>query len=125
VGGSGYAAIARRLGIDVVIPMKSVVVDSILSHLLGGNVRGVHRVGDGSVEVLEMDVGADAPVLGTRLDELRIAAGALVMLVSRGGEGKDAFIPRGDYAFAAGDRVALIVKKGGEMEAERLFGTRS
>ena len=35
VTGSGYVTIARQLGVDVVIPMKSVVVDSILSHLMG------------------------------------------------------------------------------------------
>ena len=122
VSGAGYAAIARRLGIDVVVPMKSVVVDSILSHLLGSGVRGVHRVGDGSVEILEMELGRTAPVIGTRLDQFKLVAGGLVMLVTREG---DSFLPHGDYVFAAGDKIVLSVKKGGEDEAERLFGTRS
>ncbi len=122
VSGAGYAAIARRLGVDVVVPMKSVVVDSILSHLLGRGVRGVHRVGDGSVEILEMELCDTAPVIGTRLDQFKLAAGGLVMLVTRGTE---SFLPHGDYVFAAGDKIVLTVKKGGEDEAERLFGTRS
>jgi trk system potassium uptake protein TrkA len=122
VSGAGYAAIARRLGIDVVVPMKSVVVDSILSHLLGRGVRGVHRVGDGSVEILEMELCATAPVIDSRLDQFKLAAGGLVMLVTRG---EESFIPHGDYVFAAGDKIVLTVKKGGEDEAERLFGTRS
>ncbi len=119
VSGSGYAAIARRLGIDVVVPMKSVVVDSILTHLLGGGVVGVHRIGDGTIEVLEIEVGEGAQVAGKRLDEFRPASGGLVMLVSRAG---NAFIPRGDYVFTAGDRVVIIVKKGGEADIDKLFG---
>jgi trk system potassium uptake protein TrkA len=118
VSGTGYAAIARRLGIDVVVPIKTVVVDSILSQLLGGSVRGVHRLGAGAVEILEMEVAAGSALAGVRLADFRMAAAALVMLVSRGA---DAFIPKGDTAFVVGDRVALIVARGGEAEAERLF----
>lgn len=120
VSGSGYAAIARRLGIDVVIPMKSVVVDSILSHLLGSGVRGIHRISDGGIEVLEIDVGEHTLVAGRRLDEFRLAAGGLVMLVHRSGK---AFIPKGDYVFTGGDRIVLIAKKGCELEIDKLFGS--
>jgi len=119
VSGAGYAAISRRLGVDVVVPIKSVVVDSILSHLLGGGVRSVHRVADGTVEILEMELGPESLACGARLDALRLSEGSLVMLVTRGG---DAFIPGGDCVFANGDRVSLIVKKGGEAEVERVFG---
>jgi len=119
VSGAGYATIARQLGIDVVVPMKSVVVDSILSHLLGGGIRGVHRIGEGSIEILELEVSASAHIAGKRLDQFPNSAGALVMQVSRG---NDSFIPRGDYVFSPRDRIVLIVKKGAEIEIERLFG---
>lgn len=119
VSGAGYAAISRRLGVDVVVPIKSVVVDSILSHLLGGGVRSVHRVADGTVEILEMELCPDSAASGSRLDSLKLSEGILVMLVTRA---EGAFIPGGDCVFEAGDRVALIVKKGGEAEAERVFG---
>jgi trk system potassium uptake protein TrkA len=120
VTGSGYAAIARQLGVDVVIPMKSVVVDSILSHLMGGGVRGVHRIGDGSVDIIEIEIGRDAPVVDTALSSFKLSAGGLVMLVNREG---GSFIPRGNYVFKGGDRIILIAKNGGEMEIERFFGT--
>jgi trk system potassium uptake protein TrkA len=44
VSGTGYAAIARQRGVDVVVSMKQVVVDLILSHVQGGGVKGVHRI---------------------------------------------------------------------------------
>jgi trk system potassium uptake protein TrkA len=119
VTGAGYAAIARQLGVDVVIPMKSVVVDSILSHLMGGGVKGLHRIGDESVDIIEIEIGQDAPAVDTALSSFKLSAGGLVMLVSRG---EDSFIPRGDYVFKGGDRLILIAKNGNDAELERFFG---
>jgi trk system potassium uptake protein TrkA len=119
VTGSGYAAMARQLGVDVVIPMKSVVVDSILSHLMGGGVKEVHRIGDGSIDILEIEIDGKAPVTDTPLTRFKISAGGLVMLVNRGG---NSFIPRGGYVFNKGDRIVLIVRTGSQSEIDKLFG---
>ncbi|MDR1905214.1 MAG: NAD-binding protein [Treponema sp.] len=119
VSGAGYAAIARQLGIDVVIPLNSVVVDSILSRLMGSGVKGVHRIGDGSIGILEIEISPGSQAEGKVLSGFRLPSGALVMLVKR----KDtSFIPRGDYQFAAGDQVILIAKGDKDMEIRRLFG---
>ncbi|MDR0387823.1 MAG: Trk system potassium transport protein TrkA [Treponema sp.] len=120
VTGPGYAAIARRLGVDVVIPMKTVVVDSILSHLMGGGVTEVHRLGDGSVDIIEVEIRKDVPAADTSIAAFRLSAGGLLMLVNRGG---DSFIPRGDYVFKEGDRIVLITKTGSHAEIEKYFGS--
>jgi trk system potassium uptake protein TrkA len=120
VTGPGYAAIARQLGVDVVIPMKAVVVDSILSHLRGGNIKEVHRLGDGNVDIIEIEIRKDAPVTNTAISAFKLSAGGLLMLVNRGG---DSFIPRGDYVFKEGDRIVLISKTGSQAEIEKYFGT--
>jgi trk system potassium uptake protein TrkA len=119
VTGAGYAAIARQLGVDVVIPMKSVVVDSILSHLMGKEVRGVHRIGDGSIGIIEIEITPDAPAADKPITEFSLSGRGLVMLVNREGT---SFIPRGDYVFKSGDRIVLIAKNGNEAEIERFFG---
>jgi trk system potassium uptake protein TrkA len=119
VTGSGYAAMARHLGVDVVIPMKSVVVDSILSHLMGSGVKEVHRIGDGTVDIMEIEIGKDVPALNKPISDLKLSAGGLVMLVNRGG---NSFIPRGDYIFGQGDRIVLIAKTGSQSEVENFFG---
>jgi trk system potassium uptake protein TrkA len=118
VSGGGYAAIARQLGVDVVIPMKSVVVDSILSKLMG--MKGVHRLGDGSVRILEIDIRAGSRAEGHSLKDFHLPEGALVMLVNR--EVEEDFIPRGDYVYTAGHRLLLIARNGTEMEIEKIFG---
>jgi trk system potassium uptake protein TrkA len=119
VTGSGYAAMARQLGVDVVIPMKSVVVDSILSHLMGSGVKEVHHVGDGEVDIIEVEVGAEAPVIDKPISEFRLSAGGLLMLVNRNG---GAFIPKGGYVFHEGDRIVLIARAGSQAELEKYFG---
>jgi trk system potassium uptake protein TrkA len=122
VTGSGYAAIARQLGVDVVIPMKTVVVDSILTKLMGGGIRGVHRLGEGNVGILEIDVSPGSPAEGKTLKEFRLPEGALVMLVNR--ELEEDFIPRGDYVVTPGHRLILIARNGTEVELEKIFGAR-
>jgi trk system potassium uptake protein TrkA len=124
VTGSGYAAIARQLGVDVVIPMKSVVVDSIMSHLMGRGITAVHRLGDGSINSIEIELRPGTPAAERSIAELNLSGGALVMLVNRGaGPGvHSSFIPRGDYVFKSGDRIILIAKNGSEAEIERFFG---
>jgi trk system potassium uptake protein TrkA len=125
VTGSGYAAIARQLGVDVVIPMKSVVVDSILSHLMGEGITAVHRLGNGDINVFEIELGPDTPAAEKGIAELNLSGGALVMLVNRGAGPavRSSFIPRGDYIFKSGDRIILIAKDGSETELERFFGS--
>jgi trk system potassium uptake protein TrkA len=119
VSGAGYAAIARQLGVDVVIPLNSVVVDSILSRLMGSGVKGVHRIGDGGIGILEIEISRSSQAEGKVLSGFRLPSGALVMLVKRG---NTSFIPRGDYKFMAGDQIVLIAKSDKDMEIRRLFG---
>ncbi|MDR2768829.1 MAG: NAD-binding protein [Treponema sp.] len=119
VTGAGYAAIARELGVDVVIPLKSVVVDSILSKLIGGGVRGVHRLGN-KVGVLEIDIAKGSLAEGKSLKNFHLPAGALVMLVNS--ETESGFIPKGDYVYTAGHRIILAARNGTESEIEKIFG---
>ncbi|MDR1506461.1 MAG: NAD-binding protein [Treponema sp.] len=135
VTGSGYVAIARQLGIDVVIPMKSVVVDSILSKLMGGGIRGLRHIGDGSTGILEIVISGGSQAEGKALKDFHLPEGALVMLVdpaqrSVDPDGEktvlpaDTFIPRGDYVYTAGHRILLIARNGTEMDIMKIFGKK-
>jgi trk system potassium uptake protein TrkA len=123
VTGAGYTAVARQLGVDVVIPLKSVVVDSIMARLLGKGIRGLHRLGDGSVGILDLEISPGSLAEAKALKDLRFPEDALVMLVDRG-EGAGDFILRGDYVCAAGDRLFLIARNGTEAQIQEIFGER-
>ena len=119
VTGSGYAEIARQLGVDVVIPMKSVVADSIHSHLMGTGITGIHRLGDGSIKILELSIGENSPVLSIALKDCKLPANCLIMLIERR---DNSFIPKGSDSFEAGDRIILITHTASNEEIFRFFG---
>jgi trk system potassium uptake protein TrkA len=123
VDSTGYASIARKLGVDVVIPIKTVVVDSILSKLIGGGVKGVHSMGDSTVDILELEIHPGCRAEGHSLKDFHLPEGALVMLVNRKVE--EDFIPRGDYIYTAGHTLILMVKNGTEIDIEEIFGKTS
>ena len=116
----GHKTIAHQLGVDVAIPLKSVVVDSILSHLMGSGISDVHNLGDGSVSIIKIEIAEDSPAVEKSIKEFRLPQNGLLMLVNRG---ETSFIPQGDYIYKAGDKVVLIVKNGNEADLEKYFGT--
>ncbi|MDR1787631.1 MAG: NAD-binding protein [Treponema sp.] len=130
VTGQGYAAIARQLGVDVVIPLKNVVVESIVSKLSGGGIKGIHMLASGDVGVLEIEIAGDSPAVDKPITDFKLSAGGLVMLATRPQAAaarsleETSFIPRGDYVFRAGDRIVLAAKNGSESEIEKFFGAQ-
>jgi trk system potassium uptake protein TrkA len=114
----GHETIARKLGVDVTIPMKSVVVDSILSHLMGKGIRSIHSFGNGSLSIIDIEVGSGSLADEKPITEFKLSGGVLVLLVNRGAS---SFIPRGDYVFKADDKVIVIAKNGMEAEIKKFF----
>jgi trk system potassium uptake protein TrkA len=99
--------------------MQSIVVDSILSHLMGSGVKEVRTLGDGNIDLIEVEIGKDAPVVNKPISDFKLSSGGLLMLVDRG---DISFIPKGDYVFNEGDRIVLIAKAGSQSEIEKYFG---
>ena len=118
VSGPGHKRIALQLGVDVAIPMTSVVVDSILSHLMGKGISNIHSMGDGSVGTLEVEISENSPAVDKNISVFKLSAGGLILLVNRG---TSSFIPQGDYVFQAADKVILIAKTGSDGEIEKFF----
>jgi len=116
--GTGHAAMARRLGVDVVIPLQSIVVDSIFSHLMGSGVKEVRSLGDGNVDLIEVEIGEGVPVIDKPISAFKLSAGGLLLLVSRG---EESFIPKGDYVFKKGDNIVLVARVGSQAEIEKYF----
>jgi len=121
VNGSGYAGMARHLGVDVVIPMMSVVVDSILSHLMGSNVKEVHSLGYENIDLIEAEIGKNAPVIDKPISAFKLTDGGLLLLVKREGI---SFIPKGDYIFREGDRIVVIANVDSHSEIEKYWRSK-
>lgn len=104
---SSYSGIARNIGIDVSIPLRDTVVDSILSHLRGRNVSGVHTISEDGLEIMEFTLPDDTKLEGKALKDIAEAGVFLVLLISRNGD-ESYVIPGGNTELHAGDKLAVI-----------------
>jgi trk system potassium uptake protein TrkA len=61
--------------------------------------------GEGKVNITEVALSADSPVVGRPLRDLHLPADSLIAVVLRNGE---PLVPRGNTQLQAGDRIVLI-----------------
>jgi trk system potassium uptake protein len=71
------------------------------------------------LEIIEMLLGADSPVLGKRLADLDLPEGSLLISVLRGGGG---FVPTGQTVLEAGDEVLAVLNPEIEPELTSYLG---
>ncbi len=111
VASSAFASIAQKLGVDVPVPLRDVVVDSIMSHLRGKAVKEIHTVTNGDLEIIECVIGSDSAVNGKTLKEIADPGLFLVLLNKRAGL-DEYLIPDGNTKLFVGDHVVLISDSG-------------
>lgn len=114
--------IARKLGVDVTVPLRDVVVDAISGHLRGTAVRAVHSVCDRLFEIIECDILAGSRAAGKTLRQIA-APGEYLVLLSAGAGQSALAIPGGETILATGGRAVLVARAGGR-RAERMLAAR-
>lgn len=110
VPSSAYSAIARRLGIEVAIPVRDTVVDSIVSHLRGASVSGIHTVNGGFLEIAEVTVEEGSSVDGKMLMEISDPGKFLILMGQKAGEGAFSILG-GKSVLNSGDKIVVITVK--------------
>ena len=118
---TAYGAVASKLGIDVAVPMRGTVVDSIMSHLRGRNVSAIHSVCNRRFEIVEGDISDKSKFVGKKLRELGDLDGEFLLLLTRKSDGVTA-IPNGGTRLEAGLHVVLIVRSGDTELLARICG---
>ena len=108
VANSAFGEVARKIGIEVAVPIRDSVVDSIMSHLRGDSVTGIHSVNGGSLEIAEIIVPEESEVCGKALKDIAENGRFLVLLVQKKKE--ESFqVPGGNTVLDAGDKIVLII----------------
>ena len=111
VGRSAFVDIARKLGVDVPVPLRDTLVDTIMSHLKGKRVTGLHTVANGEFEIVECDISATSKFNGKMLKNISIPGEFLILLVKKPGQTAYS-IPNGNTMLSSGDHIVLIEKAG-------------
>ena len=118
---SSYGDIARKLGVDVAVPMRGTVVDSILGHLRGGRVESVHSVCNRRFEIVEGYISPKSCVVGKKLQDV-MDLGTYLVLLYRPADGKTYEVPRGGTVLEADANVVLITNAGDAQLVARFCG---
>ena len=104
VTSSAFASIAQKLGVDVPIPLRDVIVDSIMSHLRGNVVKEIHTITNGELEIIESVLPSSSKVNGKTVKEFADPAKFLILLDKH--LGKDEYeITNGNTMLSAGDHL--------------------
>jgi trk system potassium uptake protein TrkA len=122
VGSSAFAEISRKLGIDVPVPLRDAVVDSIMSHLRGKSVKEIHTVTNGQLEIVECEVTSDSKVTGKELKEISNPGTFLVLLDKKSGT-EQYQIVNGNTRITAGDHIVLITVAENSKKVLAYFGS--
>jgi trk system potassium uptake protein TrkA len=115
---SNYVQIATTLGIDVAISPTDSMVSSILQFIRTSNVRSVHSLSGGKVEVTELSVSEGSRVKDKPLRKVKLPQDTLVLSVIR--DDQD-IIPDGGFRFQSGDHVIVITGRESVSKIESLF----
>ena len=109
VSSAAFGEIAKKLGIDVPVPLRDAVVDSIMSHLRGKSVKEIHTVTTGELEVVECEINPSSKILGKTLKEIA-DPGNFLVLMNKNRNTEVYSIANGNTQISSGDHVVLITK---------------
>lgn len=121
VNNSAFADIATKLGIDVSIALRDVIVDSIMSHMRGNAVKEIHTLTNGEYEIIECEVTDNSKTLGKMLKDIA-EPGKFLVLLDRHVGNAEYDIATGNTVFQTGDHLVLIVDTEESRRILELFG---
>ena len=123
VSSSSFGAIAQKLGIDVAIPLRDVIVDSIMSHLRGSAVKEIHTINEGNLEIIECEIAEGSKVNGKSIKEIAQAGKFLVLLSKQKGQ-EHYEIVNGNTILNEGSHLVLIADSELSSKVLEIFGNQ-
>ena len=112
-------AIFPRLGIDTTVSSTKIIFNLIEQQIETNEVIPLAPLQRGNIEIVEVDLGADSPVLGKRIPQVPLPEGALIISIVRDG---NAILPNIDVQFRQGDSVIALVTATKEDQLRNIFG---
>ena len=106
VNNAAFATIATKLGVDVSVALRDVIVDSIMSHMRGKAVKEIHTITNGQLEIVECEVTSSSKANGKTLKEIS-NPGNFLVLMNRDNTGTYQIV-NGNTKLMSGDHIVLI-----------------
>lgn len=103
-----------QMGVDRVVCSVSALTSIIQQQAFIDEMTNIIPVGQGRVQIIEVQITRDAPAAGKRLWEIDLPKESIVGCVLRGDM---TLIPRGDTQILAGDTLVVLTGNGQELAA--------
>ena len=113
-----FAPLVSRLGIDYAVTPRASIANRVLKLVHQKEVSSLSVLEEGQIEILELPVASDAPVIGKQLKDVRFPKDSLVTTILRG---DNVIIPRGDDELHAGDSVIVISSSDSLEGVQKIF----
>jgi trk system potassium uptake protein TrkA len=108
----------HRFGIDATVSSTKIIYNLIEQEIQTGQVTPLAALKRGRLEIVDIEISENSPVLGKPIMELKLPAEAIIVCIVRQDR---AMIPRGDMRFEVGDGVIALVRSELEHEIRGIF----
>ena len=114
-----YLPIMSSIGLDAAVDKQMITANAILRFIRRGNIVSVSTLRGVEAEVLEVEVTAASKIVGKYLKKVKIPAGSIIGMITRG---DNVFVPTGDFAIEAGDKMIVFSLPSAVPQVEKLIG---
>ena len=97
--------IFEKLGITVAFSATQIIASLIEQQTATGDIQNLLPIAEGKVNVTEIALEADNPVVGLTINDVRLPNGTLIACILRQGE---VIVPSGENSLRALDRLVVI-----------------
>lgn len=105
-------AFFHQMGVDRVVCSVTAMTNIIQQQAFLDEIAEIIPVGNGRVQIVEVQIGSRSPVAGKKLWEITLPRESIVGCILRSDK---SVIPRGDTRILAGDTLVVITGNGQEM----------
>lgn len=112
VGDPNKMAFFYQMGVDSVVCAVSAVTGIIQQQAFIDEMANIVPIGQGRVQIIEVQINAESPVAGKKLWEITLPKESIVGCILRA---DTTLIPRGDTRILAGDTLVVLTGNGQEL----------
>ncbi|MFP4561745.1 MAG: Trk system potassium transport protein TrkA [Spirochaetia bacterium] len=119
---NNFMHIAQHLAVDTTISLNNSMVNSILKYLRRGNIKNIHAILGGKLEIIEASCEEGCTLVGQKIKDLKLPYDTLIIFISRE---KENIIPTGEVTIEYGDHIVLLTRKESIKKLDRIFAYQS
>ncbi len=116
-----YSDLMSQIGLDITVSPRLTTAASILRHVRRGRILGMSTLGDGSLEVIDVEALETSAILNTPLRKIKFPPDTVVGAIVRG---EDVIVPNGDTRIVPHDHVMIVTTVSSLRAVEKLFEVR-